>query len=29
LGVSDGTPTTPKEEIYVLVNNYEWTITYS
>ena len=29
LGVSDGTPASAKEEIYVLVNNYDWTITYN
>jgi hypothetical protein len=27
LGESDGTPTSPKEQVYVLVNNYNWSIT--
>jgi hypothetical protein len=27
LGVSDGTPASAKEKVYVLVNNYSWTIT--
>lgn len=29
LGVSDGAPASAKEQIYVLVNNYGWTITYN
>lgn len=29
LGVSDGTPASAKEQLYVLVNNYSWTMTYN
>jgi hypothetical protein len=29
LGVSDGTPVSAKEQIYVLVNNYGWTFTFN
>jgi hypothetical protein len=29
LGVSDGTPASQKEKLYVLVNNYNWVVTYS
>lgn len=29
LGVSDGTPASAKEQLYVLVNNYNWTITFN
>lgn len=29
LGSNDGTPASQKEKLYVLVNNYAWTITYN
>jgi hypothetical protein len=29
MGVSDGTPASAKEQIYVLVNNHNWSITYN
>ena len=29
LGSADGTPTSALEQVYVLVNNYSWTITYT